>query len=288
MPLLLAALVTLGVEETLGWRLALLVPGVLMLIMALLYHRYAPDTADGTPAAPGTTGESAACNGTLARFLGAAGNYRVWVLFLAYAASFGIELTMHNFAALYFVDGFGLDVGTAGLYAGSFGLLALFARTLGGYASDRRAARAGIDGRASLITVLLLFEGIGLLLFSQMSSAGAAFGAMLATGLFTHMVCGATYGLVPFIDRSAPGCVAGIVGAGGNVGAVAAGFLMKSSATTAEGLAILGGCVLAGAGATLALRFSREHEAFGRVLPAEAAAPRGQAVSTASGASGVD
>src|SRR5712692_644429 len=37
MPILLAALLMLGVSETMGWRLALLVPGVLMLIMAVLY-----------------------------------------------------------------------------------------------------------------------------------------------------------------------------------------------------------------------------------------------------------
>jgi NNP family nitrate/nitrite transporter-like MFS transporter len=42
------------------------------------------------------------------------------------------------------------------------------------------------------------------------------------------MSCGATYALVPFIDRNALGGVAGIIGAGGNVGAVAAGFLLKA------------------------------------------------------------
>lgn len=49
---------------------------------------------------------------------------------------------------------------------------------------------------------------------------------MTIFALFTHMACGATYALVPFIDRNALGGVAGIIGAGGNVGA-AAGFLLR-------------------------------------------------------------
>src|SRR5450830_777232 len=44
MPLLLGALVMLGVTESMGWRVALLVPGVLMLVMAALYWRYTQDT----------------------------------------------------------------------------------------------------------------------------------------------------------------------------------------------------------------------------------------------------
>ena len=56
---------------------------------------------------------------------------------------------------------------------------------------------------------------------------------MLVTGLFIKMSNGATYAFVPFVNKRALGAVAGIVGAGGNVGAVAAGFLFRS-----EGLAM--------------------------------------------------
>ncbi len=47
MPLLLGAVVMLGVSESLGWRVALLVPGVLMLVMAVLYWRYTQDCPEG-------------------------------------------------------------------------------------------------------------------------------------------------------------------------------------------------------------------------------------------------
>ena len=54
------------------------------------------------------------------------------MLFTTYAACFGIELFVHNVAASYYVDHYKLDLQSAGMAAGSFGLLALFARALGG------------------------------------------------------------------------------------------------------------------------------------------------------------
>ncbi|MET0855424.1 MAG: MFS transporter, partial [Telluria sp.] len=47
MPLLMAAIIMMGVSETLGWRVAQLVPGVLMIIMAGLYFRYTQDCPQG-------------------------------------------------------------------------------------------------------------------------------------------------------------------------------------------------------------------------------------------------
>jgi NNP family nitrate/nitrite transporter-like MFS transporter len=70
------------------------------------------------------------------------------------------------------------------------------------------------------------------------------------------MACGATYALVPFIDKRALGGVTGIIGAGGNVGAVAAGFLMKGVGRTQQTLSILGIVVAATALCALAARFS--------------------------------
>jgi NNP family nitrate/nitrite transporter-like MFS transporter len=84
---------------------------------------------------------------------------------------------------------------------------------------------------------------------------------MTIFALFTHMACGATYALVPFIDRDALGGVAGIIGAGGNVGAVAAGFLLKGMLDIQTCLMMLGGLVVIAASFVLMIRFSVEHKA---------------------------
>src|SRR4029434_6710017 len=102
----------------------------------------------------------------------------------------------------------------------------------------------------------ILAEGLGLLAFTQMDDALHALVVMLIFGLFTHMACGATYSLVPFVNRKALGGVAGIVGAGGNVGAVAAGFLVKGTSTIQQALFVLGATVTISAICALAVKFT--------------------------------
>ncbi len=276
MPLLLAAMLYLGVDAAYGWRVALLVPGVLMLVMSYVYWNYTQDSPAGNYSALRATGllpDSGKKTGWTS-FKQACANYRVWLLFVTYGACFGVEIFIHNIVALYYVDEFGLSLKSAGLYAGIFGLLALFARALGGYVSDRVAHSKGLDGRTLLLFVLILGEGLGLVWFSQMQVLWLAVIAMTVFGLFTHMACGATYALVPFIDRKALGGVAGIIGAGGNVGAVAAGFLMKGTADTQTCLLMLGSFVTVSAVCAIAVRFSPDHKTREETLFQQALAER--------------
>ncbi len=276
MPLILAAIVSLGVEQSLGWRLAMFVPGALMLIVAVLYWRCTQDTPEGNILelrARGITVDSGK-KGGLAVFKQAMLNYRVWMLAITYGACFGVEIFIHAVAASYYVDRFGLSLTSAGMAAGSFGLLALFARALGGIASDRVARTWGLDGRTMLLCLLMVGEGVGLLAFSTMGSVLPAVIAMLTFGLFTHMACGSTYALVPFIDRKALGVVAGIIGAGGNIGAVAAGFLLKASGDLPQALYILGWTVLCCALCAAAVRFSATHKQTEQQLYDQALAQR--------------
>ena len=148
MPLIFAACVSLGVHPFIGWRLAMVVPGVVLFATAFAYYFLTQDAPEGNykdlRAAGALPPVSAKEHGS---FLAAARDYRVWALFVVYAACFGIELTINNIAALYYHDRFLLDVKTAGLIAGLFGLMNIFARTLGGVVSDRCAVLAGLKGR---------------------------------------------------------------------------------------------------------------------------------------------
>jgi NNP family nitrate/nitrite transporter-like MFS transporter len=268
MPLLLTALLMMGVSQTMGWRLALLVPGVLMLIMGVVYWRFTQDCPQGNYAelrAQGIAVEGGK-KGGWASFRAASRNFRVWLLFVTYGACFGVEIFIHNIAAIYYVDHFSLSLKSAGLAAASFGLLALFARALGGWLSDKVALRGDLNSRTTLLFVMMIGEGLGLLWFAHANSVTLAVVAMLGFGLFTHMACGATYALVPFIDRKALGGVAGIIGAGGNVGAVLAGFLMKGLGDVQQTLSLLGIFVSVSALCAIAVRFSAAHTADEQLL----------------------
>jgi NNP family nitrate/nitrite transporter-like MFS transporter len=89
---------------------------------------------------------------------------------------------------------------------------------------------------------------------------------MISFGLFTHMACGATYALVPFIDRKSLGGVAGIIGAGGNVGAVAAGFLLKAVGDVQRCFMMLGCAALLSSVCAILVRFSAKHKATEQAL----------------------
>jgi NNP family nitrate/nitrite transporter-like MFS transporter len=83
-----------------------------------------------------------------------------------------------------------------------------------------------------------------------------AVGALLVFGLLVHISCGATYALVPFVKPNAVGSVAGIVGAGGNLGAVLSGFLFGIQSLSLPGtFLLLGVGVVLASSASVLLRF---------------------------------
>jgi MFS transporter, NNP family, nitrate/nitrite transporter len=247
MPLLFGAIVGLGVDKFMGWRLAMVIPGVLMLFTGVAYYWLTQDTPDGQPFMPRFGAQA---------FWEAAGDYRVWLLFLVYGACFGVEITVDNVAALYFKDSFHLTLKLAGFLASLIGMMNIFARALGGIVGDWAGRHWGLRGRSLVLGLVVFAEGLAMVLFSRFTALVPATSAFLVFGLLVCMACGVTFAVVPLIQPKAIGSVSGIVGAGGNFGAVMAAMLFKSeSISGAQAFFLLGSTVAAVAFLVLFLRF---------------------------------
>jgi NNP family nitrate/nitrite transporter-like MFS transporter len=142
---------------------------------------------------------------------------------------------------------------------GIFGFMNLFARALGGIASDKVGKKFGMRGKGLLLAGVLLLEGCGLILFAQSGTLMVAIMSMLTFAMFLKMSNGATYGIVPFVNAKNVGLVSGIVGAGGNLGGMLFGFLFKSSSVTyVEAFTYIGYTVIAVSVIVLVTRFQKQ------------------------------
>lgn len=274
MPVLFGLFVSVfGFSEQIGWRAAMFVAGAVCLLTGVAYYFLTQDAPEGNFEELRAAGKLPERKSTKGGFLSACRDYRVWALFVIYGACFGIELTINNVAALYFLDYFEyfkqMDplkaVGMAGLIASLFGLMNIFARTLGGVFGDRFGEKWGLSGRVKWLFMAVFCEGLALMLFSQMNLLTLAIPTLIIFSLFVQMSEGATFSVVPFINKKALGSVSGIVGAGGNAGAVAAGFLFKTDAITwPTALFILGAAVTCSSFLAFAVTFSEAAETEAR------------------------
>ena len=234
MPFVFAAVLSIVGSESLAWRYAMIGPGILLLIMGFVYLKFTKDTPEGNYAELKAKNKRNDKKGQENSFLTAVKDYRVWVLFVIYGACFGVELIVNSKAALYFADYFDMNIKTAGIIAGLFGLMNIFARSLGGYIGDRFGKKGGLSGRVRWLFIGLLCEGIALIIFSRMGTIPTIIVSLLIFSIFVQMSEGATYSVVPFINKKALGSISGIVGAGGNAGAVGGMFLFKKQLTGLE------------------------------------------------------
>ncbi|WP_296405447.1 MFS transporter [Psychrobacter sp.] len=140
---------------------------------------------------------------------------QVAILSIAYMACFGSELAVVSMLPQFFITNYGISHTLAGLTAGCFAVMNLFARPGGGFMSDA-------VGRRKVLMIALAGQTIGFILMSQMTKlplVGAVL-IVLATSVFVQSACGAVYSVVPLIQRRMTGQIAGTAGAYGNVGGV--------------------------------------------------------------------
>ena len=235
MPLIAAAVIGFGVAEAEAWRYSMVIAGIVCALMGIVYFFFTQDTPQGNfkelreqgvKVSKGKKDEVG--------FFEALKDYRVLILFVVYAACFGIELTVYGTMDDYLQNTFGLERITAGNIVLSFALMNIFARTLGGVFGDRFGKLRGLRGRVLFLSFILILEGVMLSVFSMITGLVAGILFLVIFSLTVQMAEGATFSVVPFINKKALGSISGIVGAGGNVGAFLAALLLKSKSAVAE------------------------------------------------------
>ena len=171
MPLIAAAIIGLGVAEADAWRYSLVIAGVICFLMGIVYFFFTKDTPEGNFKEIKAAGKKIkGKKKDEVGFLEALKDYRVWILFVVYAACFGIELTVYGTMDDYLQNTFNLERITAGNIVLSFALMNLFARTLGGYFGDRFGKLKGLRGRVLFLVAILAVEGVMLVTFSTITS----------------------------------------------------------------------------------------------------------------------
>ncbi|MWW23822.1 MFS transporter [Algibacter lectus] len=239
MPLIAAAVVSFGVADADAWRYSMIVAGIVCFCMGIIYFFFTKDTLNGNFKDLRASGEMVSTKKDQIGFLEVLKDYRVWILFVVYAASFGIELTVYGTMDDYLQNTFQLERVTAGNIVLSFALMNIFARTLGGFFGDKFGKLKGLRGRVLFLAFILAIQGLMLITFSTTTSIVIGVAFLILFSLSVQMAEGATFSVVPFINKKAIGSVSGIVGAGGNVGAFLAAMLLKSQSAVAEKGAII-------------------------------------------------
>lgn len=134
-----------------------------------------------------------------------------------YVANFGAELAVVSMLPAFFESTFAVGPEFAGIVASSFAFVNLFARPLGGLISD------SMKNRKLVMSIYMVGISLG---FLGMGFIDAAWPLWLAVGMtilcsfFVQGAEGATFAIIPLINRRMTGQIAGIAGAFGNVGAV--------------------------------------------------------------------
>ncbi len=212
MPLVVAGIVGYGASQATGWRYAMILPGLLMLVVAVLYWTLTQDTPQGNILElrrQGITVDSGK--------KGRMGRHEDGLPQLPRLAPGGVLRRVLRRRALrpqhrghVFLQQVPADGGERRIRGRGFRSAgALRARPRRSPVRSHRRVQGGSMGAPGCCSGLMLGEGIFLIFFSQSNEVAIAITFLLVFGLFTHMACGSLYALVPFIDRKALGGVAG-------------------------------------------------------------------------------
>ncbi|KAL3664970.1 hypothetical protein V7S43_010145 [Phytophthora oleae] len=279
------------ISDNYGWRAALLVPALLMVVIGICTYTFSDDCPQGNYVDLKRNHVMAdrAKSEIYYGFLAVARQPVAWLLAFQYACCFGVELQVHNVLSLYYYEDFkiaGCDTATdtnecrlltqtkASAISSCFGLMCIFARAIGGYASDVANRHYDMKGRISMQLLCLVGQALFLYLYSQIRVLAWSIPCLVVFGFFAQASTGTTYGIVPYVCPEYTGVTSGIVGAGGNMGGLAWGFLFKGVANRALSFKYLSFFVAAAAGSSVLIQIHGERSIWSRGGGVNGRAPR--------------
>jgi len=212
-----------GVDPNIAWRVSMLVPAASFVITAIGIRYFCWDTPLAQRFDVSMVGKSRPA--TCSDYIAVLKDVRVIVMIFQYSACFGTELAMNNQLAAHFRTYFQMKASEASGLAGAFGLMNLFARSLGGVLSDVLFRAYGFRGRIWAQFLALFFEGVFLFAFGSITNEhkwSTALLVLVCFSILVQMAEGTSYGMVPFMNKQQLSIVSALVGAGGNMGAIVA------------------------------------------------------------------
>ena len=135
-----------------SWRFSFYFPAISAMLFGILVYKYTQDSPRGNFKDVVQKGDKPKKNALGIAFL-AVKNHNTSLLLLNYALCFGVEMHMINTAPLYFNQAYNLPTTTAGIIASLYGFMNIFARSLGGYLSDRLFLKYKLRGEYSYLNV---------------------------------------------------------------------------------------------------------------------------------------
>ncbi|ETI35411.1 hypothetical protein F441_18120 [Phytophthora nicotianae CJ01A1] len=269
------------ISDNYGWRIALVFPAVLMVAIGICTYLFSDDCPQGNYVDLKRNHVMAdrAKSELYYGFMAVARQPVAWILAFQYACCFGVELQVHNVLSLYYYEDFtiaGCDIETdanecrlltqtkASVISSCFGLMCIFARAIGGYVSDVANRHYDMKGRISMQMLCLAGQAIFLYLFSQIQVLAWSIPCLVVFGFFAQASTGTTYGIVPYVCPEHTGVTSGIVGAGGNMGGLAWGFLFKEVVNRAKSFEYLSFFVAASSVSSVLIQIHGERSIWSR------------------------
>jgi len=209
----------LGLPFDTAWRFALIFPELIVLECSRWITNYCWDTPRGRYRSERTK-TPAELRREILRCLA---DPRVLALGYQYASCFGVELVMNVVLTTHFRTYFQMDLGLACVVGGSFGLMNLFARALGGWISDYLFLAVGYRGRLWFQASVFALEGAAMITFSKIHSQSPwelVMVLLLVFSVLVQMAEGSTFAILPQVFPSRTAAASSVVSILANIGAI--------------------------------------------------------------------